>query len=85
LIGIAPRTLYEWKKKSPQIAQSLKAGKEVVDAMVVSALLKNALSGNVVAQIFWLKNRLSKEWRDNPDDKPTEVTVIFAGENKLED
>lgn len=40
-IGI--RTLYEWKDKYPQISQSLKRGKEVIDRMVENALLKRAL------------------------------------------
>lgn len=40
-IGI--RTLYEWKEKYPQISQSLKRGKEIVDYEVENALLKRAL------------------------------------------
>jgi hypothetical protein len=27
-------------------------------------LYRNALAGNVTAQIFWLKNRRPSEWRD---------------------
>lgn len=42
-MGIAARTLYEWKEKYPQILQALKKGKEVVDAQVENALLKRAL------------------------------------------
>lgn len=42
-MGIGFRTLYEWKKKYPQISQSLKRGKEVVDILVENALLKRAL------------------------------------------
>lgn len=41
--GIGSRTLYEWKQKYPQISQSLKRGKEVVDIEVENALLKRAL------------------------------------------
>ena len=37
-IGIGERTLYEWKEKYPQISQSLKKGKEVVDYEVENAL-----------------------------------------------
>ena len=36
-------TLYEWKKKFPEISESLKRGKEVVDRQVENALLKRAL------------------------------------------
>lgn len=42
-MGIAIRTLYEYKERYPQIMQSLKRGKEVVDIQVENALLKRAL------------------------------------------
>ena len=42
-MGIAPSTLYEWKKKSKEFSESLKKGKEVVDFEVENALLKRAL------------------------------------------
>lgn len=42
-IGINPATLYDWKKKYPEISETLKKGKEVVDIQVENALLKRAL------------------------------------------
>ena len=73
-MGIAPSTLYEWKKQYSEISEALKKGKEVVDKMVENALLKRALKVTKVvekevipdttAQIFWLKNRKPEEWRD---------------------
>lgn len=42
-MGIAVRTLYNWKDKHVQILQALKKGKEVVDRQVENALLKRAL------------------------------------------
>lgn len=92
-IGIVARTLYDWQKRFPQISQSLKRGKEVVDREVENALLKRALGykymevkketdehgtakttqtvkeviPDVTAQIFWLKNRKPKEWRDKQE------------------
>lgn len=42
-IGIHPSTLYEWQSKYPEIADSLKRGKEVIDRQVENALLKKAL------------------------------------------
>ena len=41
--GINPATLYVWQKKYPDISESLKKGKEVVDRQVENALLKRAL------------------------------------------
>lgn len=63
-IGIGRTTLYEWEQKEPNIADTLKRGREVVDYEVENALLKSALEGNTTAQIFWLKNRKTKQWRD---------------------
>jgi len=96
-IGIARTTLYDWKNKYPNITDSLKRGKEVIDRQVENALLKRALGyeyeeekiireknangkdvmkreifkrkaqPDTTAQIFWLKNRKPKEWRDKQD------------------
>lgn len=63
-MGIGRTTLYEWKQKEPNIMNALKKGKAVVDFEVENALLKNALEGNVTAQIFWLKNRKKLQWRE---------------------
>lgn len=42
-IGVNPATLYDWKGRYPEISESLKKGKEVVDRAVENALLKRAL------------------------------------------
>lgn len=42
-MGIAASTLYEWRKKFPEILDALKKGKAPVDAKVENALLKRAL------------------------------------------
>lgn len=41
--GITATTLYAWKNKYPEISESLKKGKEVIDRQVENALLKRAL------------------------------------------
>lgn len=41
-MGIAPSTLYEWKKQYSEISEVLKKGKEIVDRLVENALLKKA-------------------------------------------
>ena len=42
-MGIHPSTLYVWQDRFPEIKESLKRGKEVVDRQVENALLKRAL------------------------------------------
>lgn len=41
-IGINKTTLYDWRKKHPNISNSLKKGKEVADYEVENALFKRA-------------------------------------------
>ena len=40
----------------------LEAGHDIADSAVAGALFKNAMSGNVAAQIFWMKTR--RRWRE---------------------
>ena len=69
---IGSRTLYEWKKKYPQIMQALKESKDAADRQVENALFNAALEGNTTAQIFWLKNRKPAQWRDQPKIKDSD-------------
>ena len=85
-IGINPKTLYDWMNKKEVIRETLKKGKEVVDFEVENALLKNALEGNVTAQIFWLKNRKKFEWREKvePTANTNELSKVEQLLNKIE-
>lgn len=49
-MGIRRSTLSEWKKKFPDILDSLKQGKEVVDREVENALLNKALGFRVTVK-----------------------------------
>lgn len=49
-IGIATKTLYDWKKKYSKICNTLKKGKEVVDIQVENALLKRALGYSYIEE-----------------------------------
>nr|WP_315527522.1 helix-turn-helix domain-containing protein [Carnobacterium maltaromaticum] len=144
-IGIQRTTLYDWKNKYPDISDTLKKGKEVIDRQVENALLKRALgfvytertakvvdrdpevveverrdyehrykldnpeaklqeikdaaikaiptrerivflevdkqvSPDTTAQIFWLKNRKPKEWREK-----TEIAVTQTKSEAVEE
>lgn len=81
-IGVAPRTFEDWKKKFPQIMQSVKIGKEQVNFTVENVLLQKALEGNTTAMIFWLKNN----WRDKYNDSqlsPDELALAKAKTRKV--
>lgn len=47
-MGISRSTLNEWKKKYPDISDTLKRGKDIVDIQVENALLKRALGYSYV-------------------------------------
>lgn len=66
-LGISKDTFYKYKKQHTDFSDSLKKGKEIIDYQVENALLKNALDGNVTAQIYWLNNRKPKNWRNKQD------------------
>lgn len=92
-MGIATGTLYEWKKKYPEMAESLKKTKEVVDRQVENALFKKAMSGDTTALIFWLKNRRPQDWRDkretqlsgNVQTVPDRLVIDYGGDDDDDD
>ena len=76
---ISASTFYDYKARFPEVSEALKKGKDVVDYEVENALLKECKSGNVTAQIFWLKNRRPDKWRDKPSetDPNAEPVTIY--------
>lgn len=78
-LGVAYSTLREYKTEFSAFSAVLKETKDIVDAQVENALLQNALKGNTTAQIFWLKNRRAKQWREKP------VEVENNQERKLDE
>lgn len=81
-IGIAPRTLENWKKQHVQIMQCLKVGKEQANFIIENELFKKAKGGNVTAMIFYLKNN----WRNKYNDSalsPDELRLAKAKTRKV--
>ena len=71
---------------SRKFKEELRRGRVKANAAVVQALYRNAVNGNVAAQIFWAKTRLG--WRENaaPEgaDKgkqpPQQVKLVIEAE-----
>lgn len=81
-IGIRRETLYDWKKRFPNISNALKIGREQANFIVENALFEKARKGNTTAMIFWLKNN----WRDKYNDSelsPEERKLATARMEKL--
>lgn len=47
---VSERTLYQWKQKHPEFAQSILNGGEIADAEVAASLYKSAVGGAVVRE-----------------------------------
>lgn len=62
--NISRRTFYNWKNEDKNFAERVEEIKEHVTDTVETALFRNAIDGNVTAQIFWLKNKRSDIWSD---------------------
>lgn len=75
-LGLSHNAFCEYKKKYNEFYEALKINKEMADYEVENALFKNAMNGNVTAQIFWLKNRKKENWKDK-----VEVTNVGNGIN----
>jgi hypothetical protein len=78
-IGISTSTLYEWKKKYPEISEALKRGKEVVDRLVENALLKSALGFEYTEQAVTNKGELVTIRKY---EKPNTTAAIFWLKNR---
>lgn len=97
-IGISRSTLSEWKKKYPDISDTLKKGKEIVDTEVENSLLKRAKGYNAkilktfkVKKIEYdpdtgkkLKEEETLEQAEDEVHIPADVTaIIFWLKNRL--
>lgn len=76
-MGINPDTFVEWRKKSAVITDVIKRGEQDAIDLVENALFSAACSGNITAQIFFLKNKRPQDWKDKRD------TEITGGSGKL--
>lgn len=80
-IGVS--SFYEYQKRS-ELLEAIKNGERGATGNVVAALYKKAISGDTTAQIFWLKNKDPKSWRDKQEiDHGGNFVVRWAkqGEN----
>lgn len=66
-----------WQRiqKSPEAKQALADAREAVGDSIENALIKEALDGNVTAQIFYLK--CQRQWRERTDVHITGVKFDY--------
>lgn len=72
-MGIRRETLIDWKKKYPNISNTLKRGKEVVDYEVENALLKRALGYTVKEEKLTKDGEVVELEREVPGDVTAQI------------
>lgn len=80
-LGVSRTTLYNRMGSEVDVLDAIKRGRAKGLATVTNALFQSAKGGNTTAQIFYLKNRGPKEWRDRretelsgPGGEPLDTT-----------
>jgi hypothetical protein len=74
-IGCCQDTLIEKKKQYSELSEAIKKGKLAGVADVTNALYEKAMSGNVTAMIFFLKNRDPENWKDKHEVKSDDEQI----------
>jgi hypothetical protein len=67
-----------WIYAEPELREALKRGRDASDERVVESLYRKALTGDVGACCFWLKNRRPAEWRDVQNIEANHAHYIVA-------
>jgi len=75
-------TIWDRIQKSPEAKQALKDARESVGDKIENALIKEALDGNVTAQIFYLK--CQRQWRERTDVHITGINVESLSDEELQ-
>ena len=66
-MGVSWSTIDRNRKRSADFEESIKRGKARGLAQVTNSLFTSATDGNVTAQIFYLKNQDSQNWKDRQE------------------
>ncbi len=88
-MGVAWGTLNANRKRSKKFNDAYEQGVALGISEVTSSLYDQALGGNTVASIFFLKNRDEKRWRDKiettHDHRLSLSNVLDSAKNRLID
>lgn len=70
-LGVSWHTIDANRKRSQEFDEAIENGKAEGLAEVTNSLFESANSGNVTAQIFYLKNRDTSNWMDRVETNHT--------------
>ena len=84
-LGISHETFHKQKRNSSDFVEAIKRGQSKSISLVSNALFENAMKGNAVSQIFWLKNRAPEQWQDTVNQKHTVEAIGKLSDTQLLD
>ena len=84
-IGISRDLFFKSKRNSVYFQDAIKRGQSKAISLVSNALFENAMKGNAVSQIFWLKNRAPEQWQDTVNQKHTVEAIGKLSDTQLLD
>lgn len=70
-LDVGRTTFYTHMNEKRDIRDALKRGRSKGIGTITNSLFQSAKGGNVTAQIFYLKNRQPKKWRDRRNHEVT--------------
>ena len=84
-LGMSHTTLSTKKGESDELFDAIKKGAARGIDTVTNALFESAQTGNITAQIFYLKNRAPEEWRDIQNNTAIQINLGKLTDTQLLD
>jgi len=82
-VNLSRDTIWRWRKKYIGFDNKILSIIDSRTQTVEDALYASALKGNVIAQIFWLKNRAKDRWTDKTTHEVVALELTFANLMKM--
>ena len=84
-LGMSHTTLSTKKGESEELFDAIKKGAARGIDTITNALFESAQTGNITAQIFYLKNRAPEEWRDIQQNTAIQINLGKLSDTQLLD
>lgn len=83
-VDVSVAVVNRWRNEDPEFMEQELQAEETAAEQVEDALFQSAINGNTQAQLYWLKNRAPKRWRDARGvDVQVEVTGQLEAGDRL--
>ncbi len=69
-VGVTRQTVWAYRREHPEFAEAEEQAEMEANELVEDSLFQAAVSGNVVASLAWLYNRMPDRWQDRRNVRP---------------